>query len=62
MEQQEESVQPITSMFSESEMKSLHHFREQYRKQVSQQAREVQRRLEFMQWLVATGKLSDHIR
>lgn len=58
MEEQEESVQLVTSMFSESEMKSLERFREQYRKQ----AREVQLRLEFMQWLVATGRLSDHIR
>jgi len=58
MEEQEESVQLVTSMFSESEMKSLKRFREQYRKQ----AREVQLRLEFMQWLVATGILSDHIR
>ena len=62
MEQQEESVQPISSMFSASEMISLHRFREQYYEQLSRQAREVQRRLEFMQWLIVTGRLSDHIR
>lgn len=47
--------------FAESEMKLLSQLRRDYTERERSQAAEAHRRLEFVRWLVSTGKLSEQI-
>ncbi|GER83451.1 MAG: hypothetical protein IRZ31_06660 [Thermogemmatispora sp.] len=47
--------------FDEVEMRRLARLREEYAEREQQQALAEHRRLEFVRWLVARGKLSDQI-
>jgi len=47
--------------FAEDEMKMLSKLRRSYTEQEQRLAQESHRRLEFVRWLVTTGKLTDQI-
>lgn len=47
--------------FAENEMKMLSNLRRSYTEQEQRLAQESRRRLEFVRWLVTTGKLTDQI-
>lgn len=47
--------------FAEDEMKMLSRLRRSYTEQEQRLAQESHRRLEFVRWLVTTGKLTDQI-
>jgi len=47
--------------FAENEMKMLSNLRRSYNEQEQRLAQESHRRLEFVRWLVTTGKLTDQI-
>ena len=47
--------------FAENEMKMLSKLRRNYTEQEQRRAQESHRRLEFVRWLVTTGKLTDQI-
>ncbi|HZO71155.1 MAG TPA: hypothetical protein VFB60_03070 [Ktedonobacteraceae bacterium] len=47
--------------FAENEMKMLSNLRRNYNEQEQRLAQESHRRLEFVRWLVTTGKLTDQI-
>ncbi|HEU5229655.1 MAG TPA: hypothetical protein VFU49_17690 [Ktedonobacteraceae bacterium] len=47
--------------FAENEMKMLSNLRRNYTEQEQRLAQESHRRLEFVRWLVTTGKLTDQI-
>lgn len=47
--------------FAESEMKRLSQLRKEHNERERQEALADHRRLEFVRWLVSTGKLSDQI-
>ncbi|HLG61570.1 MAG TPA: hypothetical protein VKY19_06535 [Ktedonosporobacter sp.] len=47
--------------FAENEMKMLSKLRRSYNEQEQRLAQESHRRLEFVRWLVTTGKLTDQI-
>jgi hypothetical protein len=47
--------------FAEDEMRQLVKLRRDYNERVRLQALAEQRRLEFLHWLVVTGKLTEHV-
>ena len=47
--------------FAENEVVLLSRMRKDYNEKEKSQSQETNRRLEFVRWLVSTGKLSEHI-
>ena len=61
MDRKEERDYVRRGSLSEGEIKRLTHLRRIHRERVRLQELENHRRLEFVRWLVNTGKLSDQI-
>lgn len=61
MDRKEERDIARRGSFSEGEMKRLSHLRRVHRERIQLMELEQHRRMEFVRWLVDTGKLTDQI-
>jgi len=61
MDRKEDRDMLRKSGFAENEMDQLSRLRKYYAEKEKQQAAMTHRRMEFVRWLVSTGKLTDQI-